>query len=105
MNAWRLDTSNQTMIVASNGGVPFIAYWDSKLSDNDDLEQILNSLPRDFGGGVIDGLEYINFCPTSGDGFLGQPGIIIHDLDGRAILPKFIFMKLEKKDKDGIADG
>ena len=44
MNAWRLDTSNQTMIVASNGGVPFIAYWDSKLSDNDDLEQILNSL-------------------------------------------------------------
>ena len=98
MNAWRLDTSNQTMIVASNGGVPFIAYWDSKLSDNDDLEQILNSLPSDFGGGVIDGLEYINFCPTSGDGFLGQPGIIIHDLDGRAILPKFIFMKLEKKD-------
>ena len=93
MNAWRLDTSNQTMIVASNGGVPFIAYWDSKLSDNDDLEQILNSLPSDFGGGVIDGLEYINFCPTSGDGFLGQPGIIIHDLDGRAILPKFIFIK------------
>ena len=28
MNAWRLDTQEQTVIISSNGGIPFIAYWD-----------------------------------------------------------------------------
>ena len=32
MNAWRLDTQTQTIIITSNGGTPFIAYWDAKLT-------------------------------------------------------------------------
>lgn len=98
MNAWRLDTTKQTMIIASNGGIPFVAYWDIKLPNSDSIDQILNSLPRDFSGGVMDSIGHINFCPTSGDGFLGQPGIIVNDSNGDGIIPKFEFIKLEKDD-------
>ena len=98
MNAWRLDTQTQTIIIASNGGTPFIAYWDAKLTLKEDLAQILDSLPQDFSGGVMDKTEYINFCPTSGDGFLGQPGIILNDNNGIDILPNFKFVGTKKED-------
>ena len=98
MNAWRLDTQAQTIIITSNGGIPFIAYWDAKLTLKEDLAQILDSLPQDFSGGVMDKAEYINFCPTSGDGFLGQPGIILNDKNGIDILPNFKFVGTKKED-------
>ncbi|MDC0581752.1 alpha-galactosidase, partial [Amylibacter sp.] len=97
MNAWRLDTQEQTVIISSNGGIPFIAYWDVKLTSKEDLAQLLDSFPQDFSGGVMDKAEYINFCPTSGDGFLGQPGIILHDENGIDILPNFKFIDAKKE--------
>ena len=51
MNAWRLDTQEQTVIISSNGGTPFIAYWDVKLTSKEDLAQLLDSFPQDFSGG------------------------------------------------------
>ena len=76
-----------------------------KLPNSDSIDQILNSLPRDFSGGVMDSIGHINFCPTSGDGFLGQPGIIVNDSNGDGIVSDEEFkleeqqIRLENEDK------
>ncbi|MFY0662263.1 MAG: alpha-galactosidase [Shimia sp.] len=88
MQTWRVDAPGQTLVLASDGGVPSALYWGAALPAEQDLSQIGLIAARDVTGGMIDRLPDVSLCPEVGQGFQGQAGLVAYR-DGQPLYPRF----------------
>ncbi len=87
MKTWRFDTPSQTLVLASEGGVPHAVYWGPSLPECD-LAEITKAARSDVTGGMLDHLAPISLCPVEGDSLHAQPGLMAYR-NGTLIKPKF----------------
>ncbi|WP_299922852.1 alpha-galactosidase [uncultured Pelagimonas sp.] len=87
MKTWRIDTPSQTLVLASDGGVPAAVYWGPALPECD-LNAIAAQAEVDVTGGMIDRLPPISLCPVEGDSLHMQPGLVAYR-EGLALHPQF----------------
>ncbi|RMF34269.1 MAG: alpha-galactosidase [Alphaproteobacteria bacterium] len=76
MRTWRFDTPAQTLVLASDGGVPWAVHWGARLPDDEDLQALARADRPDVTGGMIDALPPLTLCPLARDSFPGQPGLV-----------------------------
>ena len=89
MQTWRLDDTRQTLALASVGDrCPEVIYWGAPLPADEDLEVLAASLRLDVTGGMLDENPALSICPEAAQSFPGQPGMILRDTDGKALLPQ-----------------
>jgi alpha-galactosidase len=91
MPQWRLDTAQQTLVLASAGAMPQVVYWGTPLPASEDLEALALSQVSDLTGGMLDRLPDLSLCPLPGADWQGQPGMVVSEVDGRQITPRFLF--------------
>ncbi len=90
---WRIDTDGQTLVFASDGGVPSCVYWGATLPDREDLGALVLAQARDLTGGMLDRLPSVSLCPgASGDSFQGKAGLVVLGSDAR---PLSVAMRLD----------
>ncbi|MDO8985220.1 alpha-galactosidase [Cypionkella sp.] len=95
MPQWRLDTAQQTLVMASTGAVPQVVYWGTPLPVSEDLAALALSQVSDLTGGMLDRLPDLSLCPLPGSDWQGQPGMTISEVDGRQITPRFQLERAE----------
>ncbi len=88
---WRVDTDAQTLALTTAGGIPEVIYWGPRLPDGEDLAQLAASHRDDVTGGMMDENSALSLCPTLGQAFQGQPGLVVSAADGTPLLPVFRF--------------
>ncbi|THD85723.1 alpha-galactosidase [Aliigemmobacter aestuarii] len=93
---WRADAGGQTMVLASEGGIPSVVYWGPRLPEAEDLAQIAAASLNDLTGGMIDRLPALSLCPESGRAFQGQPGLVLSAADGSPLHPAFTLTHAEE---------
>jgi alpha-galactosidase len=93
---WRLDSGEQSLVLASEGDLPQVLYWGPRLPEGEALEMVAASAARDLTGGMMDRLAPLSLCPEGGGGFLGQPGLRLAEADGTPFVPKFLFRQAEE---------
>ena len=87
---WRLDTSEQTLVLAAtNAKLAEVVYWGPVLAADCDLESVALARKMDVTGGMLDANPDLSICPEASQSFPGQPGLVVHDAAGAQILPKF----------------
>ncbi len=91
MKTWRIDTTAQTIALASSGGIPEVIHWGPRLPDGEDLAQLALSTVQDVTGGMIDAVPALSLTPEAGRAFQGQPGLLLSEADGTPLLPAFTF--------------
>ncbi len=91
MTTWRVDGAGQTLALASDGGMPFVCYWGPSLPEGEDLAALAASTARDLTGGMLDVLAPVSLCPEPAAGFQGQPGLVVAEVDGTPLSPRFAF--------------
>ena len=89
--AWRLDAGPQTLVLASDGGIPAALYWGARLPAGEDLDQLVAATRADLTGGMIDANPALTLCPEAARDFPGQPGLVVAEADGTPLLPRFTF--------------
>ena len=90
--AWRLDDGRQTLVLAARRTrLPEVVYWGAPLPADEDLATLAEAHIIDVTGGMLDENPDLSICPEAVRTFPGQPGLIIRDNDGTALLPKFCF--------------
>ncbi|MEM9717196.1 MAG: alpha-galactosidase [Pseudomonadota bacterium] len=89
MQTWRLDGGHSTLVLASQGGIPEVIYWGKALHISEDLTTLTHASSLDVTGGMLDSVPPLSLCPQPIDLFPGQPGLVLRDIDGQAILPDF----------------
>ncbi|MBO9464312.1 alpha-galactosidase [Tropicibacter sp. R15_0] len=94
MKTWRIDAKGQTIVLASDGGIPAAIYWGPSLPETD-LTAIAAQAEVDVTGGMIDRLPPIPLCPVEGDSLHMQPGLVAYR-DGRALHPRFALVSGEE---------
>lgn len=92
---WRLDAGPQTLVLASDGGIPAALYWGASLPAAEDLSQLVVACRADLTGGMIDANPALTLCPEAARDFPGQPGLVVAEVDGTPLLPRFIFVGAE----------
>lgn len=95
MPQWRLDTAQQTLVLASTGAIPHVVYWGAPLPASEDLAALALSQLSDLTGGMLDRLPDLSLCPLPGSDWQGQPGMAVSEVDGRQITPRFQFERAE----------
>ncbi|MFC3182012.1 alpha-galactosidase [Cypionkella sinensis] len=95
MPQWRLDTPQQTLVLATDGMVPQVVYWGAPLPASEDLAALALSQVSDLTGGMLDRLPDLSLCPLPGADWQGQPGMVIAEADGRPLTPRFQFQSAE----------
>ncbi len=88
---WRVDTRGQTIALATEGGIPEVIYWGTRLPDGEDLSQLAMAGRNDLTGGMIDKLPRLSLSPEPGRAFQGQPGHLLAEADGAPLQPAFVF--------------
>ncbi len=96
---WRIDAGSQTLVLSSDGGIPSVIWWGAALPQTEDLAQLAASARNDLTGGMIDRLPDLSLCPSSGDAFQGQPGLICAEADGTQLHPVFAFDHAQQGDQ------
>ena len=97
IRTWRLDDSRQTMVLASaDDHLAEVVYWGARLPDGEDAEALYRASAIDVTGGMLDANPELSICPEATRSFPGQPGLVLRDGDGAAILPKFCFDAAEQ---------
>lgn len=92
IRCWRLDDPRQTLALGSrNNRLAEVIYWGQRLPDDEDLETLLLARQIDSTGGMLDQVPELSLCPEATRTFPGQPGLVIRDVDGTPLLPKFCF--------------
>ncbi|MEC8293076.1 MAG: alpha-galactosidase, partial [Pseudomonadota bacterium] len=76
VHTWRFDSTGQSLVLASNGGVPMVCYWGAPLPADTDLGAIAAAMTPDVTGGMMDEIAPITLCPLARDSFAGQPGLV-----------------------------
>ncbi len=84
---WRVDAPGQTLVLASDGGIPSAIYWGVSLPDGQDLEALRQVCERDVTGGMIDQLPDLSLCPEAGNSFQGQAGLVLYR-DAKPVYPR-----------------
>lgn len=99
IRSWRLEDSRQTLVLAGGDHeIAEVIYWGPPLGDRD--HDLLQAHAADVTGGMLDRNPAISLCPVEGNGFPGQPGLRLRDLQGRVIYPVFA---LAEPQQDGNA--
>lgn len=97
INTYRLDDGRQTLVLAGlNDRLPQVVYWGASLPVDDDLEAIYASHIIDVTGGMLDENPDLSISPEATRSFPGQPGLIVRDVDGTPLLPKFCVKHAEQ---------
>ncbi len=92
MQSWVLQDSRQTLVLAARRErLPEVVYWGAPLPRSDDPAQIAAAQALDVTGGMLDENPPLSICPETTRTFPGQPGLILHTVEGRPILPEFRF--------------
>jgi alpha-galactosidase len=99
VTCWRVDAGDQTLVLASWGGVPEAVYWGPSLPVAEDLDTLADATRNDVTGGMLDILPPLSLCPHRE--FPGQPGIVIALEDGTPLRPRFTFEDATQ-DGDGL---
>ena len=97
VQAWRIDTPRQTLVLASDGGIPWAAYWGPALPPGTDPAAIADACHADVTSGMIDSLPPLSLCPEASTGFPGQPGLVVMR-DGRMLQPRFALFATDGMD-------
>jgi alpha-galactosidase len=93
---WRLDDGQQTLVlVARQGRLPQCVYWGRNLPHGEDLEALAAAHLLDVTGGMLDENPDLSLCPEAARSFPGQPGLILRDTAGAALLPCFGFVRAQ----------
>ncbi|WP_294227770.1 alpha-galactosidase [uncultured Shimia sp.] len=92
MQTWRLDAPGQTLVLASNGGVPSALYWGCALPAGQNLAEIGVITAQDVTGGMMDQLPDVSLCPEAGQCFQGQSGLVAYR-DGQSVYPRFALVE------------
>ncbi len=103
MHTWRVDTTAQTIALASDGGVPWVSYWGPPLPKSEDLEALAKTGQLDFTGGMLDGIAPLSLCPEAATGFAGQPGLMAYR-DGKLLQTRLRFMSADRFSKGDESD-
>lgn len=93
---WRIDTLAQTLAFASDGGIPRVIWWGSRLSPDEDLSELERSTRNDLTGGMLDVLPSLSLMPEAGRAFQGQPGLLLASAEGMPLTPAFVFDHAEQ---------
>ncbi len=89
MQTWRIDTAQQTLVLASDdGAIPVCAYWGPPLPADENLVALTRSGERDLTGGMLDLLPPLSLCPEERRSWAGQPGLIV-SRTGQPLRPQF----------------
>lgn len=88
LHIWRIDAPGQTLVLASDGGIPGALYWGSPLPTEENLSASAAATARDVTGGMIDRLPDLSLSPEAGNSFQGQAGLVAYR-DGVALHPRF----------------
>ena len=94
LQTWRIDAPGQTLVLASDGGVPSALYWGAALLAGQDLAEAGLIAARDVTGGMIDRLPDVSLCPEAGQSFQGQAGLVVYR-DGAALYPRFVLTEAD----------
>jgi alpha-galactosidase len=90
VQAWRLDTSTQTLVFASTDGhMPCVVYWGGLLNAGEDIVTLAKSMDHPRAGALADYTPVLSICPEYGRGYHGECGLDAHDMDGRPLLTHF----------------
>ncbi len=95
MTTWRLDAGAQTLVLATDGGVPAAVYWGPALPPWEDLDDLAQAARMDLTGGMLDVLPPLTLCPGPGEPWQGQPGLALAAADGTPLTPRFRFSHAE----------
>ena len=75
MKHWRLDTDNQTLVLASlDNRVPCLIYWGQKLPGDESLEDLIEASKKDWGDNLLDKVPDLSILPEQSANFTGQLG-------------------------------
>lgn len=90
IRTWRLDGPDQTLVLcATQERCPEAIYWGAALPLDEDLTTLAAATRLDVTGGMLDRNPDLSLCPEAGRSFPGQPGLVLRQLDGVPLLPKF----------------
>ena len=98
MRCWRLDDGAQTLVLASDGGMPSCVWWGGPLPKGEDLAALAASGVMDVTGGMLDRHPDLSLCPEASRSFPGQPGLRLRDAHGAPLLPAFGFVGAKEGD-------
>jgi alpha-galactosidase len=98
---WRLDTAQQTLVLAATVGVPRVVYWGNPLPQTEDLGEVERSQVNDLTGGMLDRLADLSLCPLASADWQGQIGLEVSEADGSPIVPRLHFSGAQVSD-DGL---
>jgi alpha-galactosidase len=93
VKTWRLDAGAQTLVFACDDGLARVVYWGAQLPEAEDLAQIAASARNDLTGGMMDVLAPLSLTPDQG--FAGQAGLVLTDVLGAPLEPRFAFDRAE----------
>ena len=97
INTYRLDDGRQTLVLAGlDDRLPQVVYWGASLPTDEDLETVFASNIIDVTGGMLDENPDLSISPEATRSFPGQPGLIVRDVDGTPLLPKFCVKHTEQ---------
>ncbi|KUP94888.1 alpha-galactosidase [Tritonibacter horizontis] len=88
LQLWRIDAPGQTLVLASDGGLPGAIYWGPALQPETDLAALARACEQEVTGGMIDQLPPLSLCPETSRSFEGQPGMVVYR-DGAQLYPRF----------------
>lgn len=92
---WRIDAGDQTVALATSGGIPEVIWWGPRLPETEDLAQLAAAQSNDLTGGMLDRLPALSLSPEPGRVFQGQPGHLLAEADGTPLNPAFSFDRAE----------
>lgn len=95
MPMWRVDAGVQSLVIVSGGGVPTVVYWGALLPDGEDLSEVAAASEADLTGGMLDANPALSLCPQSSEAFPGQPGLVMAEVDGTPLHPRFRFARAD----------
>ncbi len=99
---WRLDCAEQTLVLASDGGLAQVVHWGARLAEDEDLVALAEAAEADLTGGMLDSNAPLSLCPEAAHGFAGQPGLAVAETDGTPLnLPPFVLVDVNR-DADGL---
>ena len=100
LETWRLDTSTQTLVLASSKRrMPTIVYWGEPLPLSADLRTLFEATERDLTGGMLDQNPEISISPESSRSFGGASGLRVRRLTGERMFPRWELSSLDLSHK------
>ena len=90
VETWRLDTSTQTLVLASTEQrVPAVVYWGEPLHTEEKLDSLSEAVVQDITGGMLDQNPEVSINPESSRSFSGSPGARLRNSKGDSIFPRW----------------